>query len=95
MKRPWVLEITNLKRLARFRTAGNGGGVSDSPHELGIARVPTAQLSSCEFDSEGTLWVTLARADPTNEELAGRPLAGSAFGGNTDTYRVPVEPVAV
>lgn len=59
---------------------------------VGIVPMPVAQPSSCAFDSDGTLYITSARAGLTEEVLADQPLAGSVFALSTDTYGVPTQP---
>ena len=49
-----------------------------------------AQPSSCAFGSDGTLYVTSARAGISEAELLNQPLAGSLFTLSTSTTGVPV-----
>ena len=51
---------------------------------------PVAQPSSCAFGSDGTLYVTSARAGISEAELLNQPLAGSLFTLSTSTTGVPV-----
>ena len=51
---------------------------------------PVAQPSSCAFGSDGTLFVTSARAGISDAELLNQPLAGSLFTLSTSTTGVPV-----
>jgi sugar lactone lactonase YvrE len=51
---------------------------------------PVAQPSSCAFGSDGTLYVTSARAGVSEAELLSQPLAGSLFTLSTSTAGVPV-----
>ena len=51
---------------------------------------PVAQPSSCAFGSDGTLFVTSARAGISEAELLNQPLAGSLFTLSTSTTGVPV-----
>ena len=51
---------------------------------------PVAQPSSCAFGSDGTLYVTSARAGISEAELLNQPLAGSLFTLSTSTAGVPV-----
>ena len=51
---------------------------------------PVAQPSSCAFGSDGTLYVTSARAGISEAELLSQPLAGSLFTLSTSTTGVPV-----
>jgi sugar lactone lactonase YvrE len=51
---------------------------------------PVAQPSSCAFGSDGTLFVTSARAGISEAELLNQPLAGSLFTLSTTTTGVPV-----
>ena len=51
---------------------------------------PVAQPSSCAFGSDGTLYVTSARAGISEAELVNQPLAGSLFTLSTATTGVPV-----
>jgi sugar lactone lactonase YvrE len=51
---------------------------------------PVAQPSSCAFGSDGTLYVTSARAGISEAELVNQPLAGSLFTLSTSTTGVPV-----
>ena len=51
---------------------------------------PVAQPSSCAFGSDGTLYVTSARAGISEAELLNQPLAGSLFTLATTTTGVPV-----
>jgi sugar lactone lactonase YvrE len=52
--------------------------------------VPVAQPSSCAFGSDGTLFVTSARAGISEADLLKQPLAGSLFTLSTSTTGVPV-----
>lgn len=60
-------------------------GVIISEHHF-----PVAQPSSCAFGSDGTLFVTSARAGLSESDLAEQPLAGSLFTLTTNTSGVPV-----
>ena len=60
-------------------------GVIISEHHF-----PVAQPSSCAFGSDGTLYVTSARAGLSESDLAEQPLAGSLFTLTTNTSGVPV-----
>jgi sugar lactone lactonase YvrE len=51
---------------------------------------PVSQPSSCAFGSDGTLYVTSARAGISEAELVNQPLAGSLFTLSTSTAGVPV-----
>ena len=51
---------------------------------------PVTQPSSCAFGSDGTLYVTSARAGISEVELLNQPLAGSLFTLSTSTTGVPV-----
>ena len=51
---------------------------------------PVSQPSSCAFGSDGTLYVTSARAGISEAELLNQPLAGSLFTLSTSTTGVPV-----
>jgi sugar lactone lactonase YvrE len=51
---------------------------------------PVTQPSSCAFGSDGTLYVTSARAGISEAELLNQPLAGSLFTLSTSTTGVPV-----
>jgi sugar lactone lactonase YvrE len=51
---------------------------------------PVAQPSSCAFGSDGTLFVTSARAGISETALLNQPLAGSLFTLSTSTTGVPV-----
>jgi sugar lactone lactonase YvrE len=51
---------------------------------------PVSQPSSCAFGSDGTLYVTSARAGISEAELLNQPLAGSLFTLSTLTVGVPV-----
>ena len=51
---------------------------------------PVAQPSSCAFGSDGTLYVTSARAGISEAELLNQPLAGSLFTLSTSTAGVHV-----
>jgi sugar lactone lactonase YvrE len=51
---------------------------------------PVSQASSCAFGADGTLYVTSARKELSESELAKQPLAGSIFTLATDTSGVPV-----
>jgi sugar lactone lactonase YvrE len=53
-------------------------------------RFPVTQPSSCAFGSDGTLYVTSARAGISEAELFNQPLAGSLFTLSTSTTGVPV-----
>lgn len=59
---------------------------------IGIVPMPVAQPSSCAFDSDGTLYITSARAGLSDEELARQRLAGSVFALCSGTHGVPIEP---
>ena len=60
-------------------------GVIISEHHF-----PVSQPSSCAFGSDGTLYVTSARAGLSESDLAKEPLAGSLFTLSTNTSGVPV-----
>jgi sugar lactone lactonase YvrE len=62
-----------------------GGGRIISEHHF-----PVTQASSCAFGADGTLFVTSARKELTEAELAKQPLAGSLFTLATDTAGVQV-----
>jgi sugar lactone lactonase YvrE len=51
---------------------------------------PVSQPSSCAFGSDGTLFVTSARAGISKADLLNEPLAGSLFTLSTNTSGVPV-----
>ena len=51
---------------------------------------PVSQPSSCAFGSDGTLFVTSARAGLSEADLLKQPLAGSLFTISTSTTGVPV-----
>ncbi len=51
---------------------------------------PVSQPSSCAFGTDGTLYVTSARAGLSDSDLAEQPLAGSLFVLSTNTSGVPV-----
>ena len=51
---------------------------------------PVDQPSSCAFGSDGTLFVTSARAGISEADLLKQPLAGSLFTLSTSTTGVPV-----
>lgn len=51
---------------------------------------PVTQPSSCAFGSDGTLFVTSARAGISKSDLLKQPLAGSLFTLSTNTSGVPV-----
>ena len=51
---------------------------------------PVTQPSSCAFGSDGTLFVTSARAGISETDLLKQPLAGSLFTLSTDTSGVSV-----
>ena len=53
-------------------------------------RFPVSQPSSCAFGSDGTLFVTSARAGISKGDLLNQPLAGSLFTLSTNTSGVPV-----
>jgi len=57
-----------------------------------VVEMPVSKPSSCAFGNDGTLYITSARADLTDEELIAQPLAGSVFAMATDTSGVPVAP---
>jgi len=58
----------------------------------GSVRMPVSQPSSCAFGSDGTLYITSARAGLSPEKIAAEPLAGSVFALATGTRGVPVAP---
>jgi sugar lactone lactonase YvrE len=51
---------------------------------------PVSQPSSCAFGSDGSLYVTSARAAISDSDLLDQPLAGSIFRLATSTLGVPV-----
>ncbi len=51
---------------------------------------PVSQPSSCAFGSDGTLFITSARAGISESDLAKQPLAGSLFTLSTSTRGVAV-----
>jgi sugar lactone lactonase YvrE len=51
---------------------------------------PVTQPASCAFGSDGTLFVTSARAGISKSDLLKQPLAGSLFTLSTNTSGVPV-----
>lgn len=56
----------------------------------GIVPMPVTQPSSCAFGSDGTLYITSARAGLSTRELAAQPHAGSVFACATKTHGVPI-----
>lgn len=56
--------------------------------------MPVAQPSSCAFGADGILYITSARANLSDEQLASQPLAGSIFAVQTDTTGAPIWPFA-
>jgi sugar lactone lactonase YvrE len=71
---------------------GAGRIIRISPQGKIIAEhhFPVSQASSCAFGADGTLYVTSARKELSESELAKQPLAGSLFTLATDTSGVPV-----
>jgi sugar lactone lactonase YvrE len=65
---------------------------SPSGRLVEIVPVPVPQPSSCAFGSDGTLYITSARAGLSDEALAAAPLSGSVFALSTNTHGVPVHP---
>jgi sugar lactone lactonase YvrE len=60
----------------------------------GIVPMPVSQPSSCAFGTDGTLYITTARASLTPQELANQPHAGSMFALATNTHGVPIRAFA-
>lgn len=71
---------------------GGGRIIRISPQGAIISEhhFPVTQASSCAFGADGTLFVTSARKELTEAELAKQPLAGSLFTLATDTAGVQV-----
>jgi len=71
---------------------GAGRIIRISPQGKIIAEhlFPVSQASSCAFGVDGILYVTSARKELSESELAKQPLAGSLFTLATDTSGVPV-----
>ena len=71
---------------------GAGRIIRISPQGKIIAEhhFPVSQASSCAFGADGTLYVTSARKELSDSDLAKEPLAGSIFTLATDTSGVPV-----
>jgi sugar lactone lactonase YvrE len=71
---------------------GAGRIIRISPQGKIIAEhhFPVSQASSCAFGADGTLYVTSARKELSESELAKQPLAGSLFTLATDISGVPV-----
>ncbi|MDQ0893986.1 SMP-30/gluconolactonase/LRE family protein [Agromyces ramosus] len=61
---------------------------------VAVVPMPVAQPSSCAFGSDGTLYITSARAGLSEAELVAQPHAGSVFALSTDTQGVPVRAFA-
>lgn len=66
---------------------GGGRIIRISPQGAIISEhhFPVTQASSCAFGADGTLYVTSARKELSESELAKQPLAGSLFTLATDT----------
>ncbi len=60
----------------------------------GRVPMPVAQPSSCAFGTDGTLYITSARAGLGPAELAAQPHAGSVFAVRSATNGVPVRAFA-
>lgn len=60
----------------------------------GIVPMPVTQPSSCAFGTDGTLYITTARASLTPRELANQPHTGSVFALATNTHGVPIRAFA-
>ncbi len=71
---------------------GGGRIIRISPQGAIISEhhFPVTQASSCAFGAAGTLYVTSARKELSEAELAKQPLAGSLFTLATDTAGVQV-----
>ncbi|WP_433191914.1 SMP-30/gluconolactonase/LRE family protein [Nocardia sp. CA-107356] len=61
---------------------------------IGRIPMPVEQPSSCAFADDGTLYITSASADISEDGLSKQPLAGSVFALATNTAGVPVQPFA-
>jgi sugar lactone lactonase YvrE len=67
----------------------------DASGELvAVVPMPVSQPSSCAFGDDGTLYITSASADLSDEQRAAQPHAGSVFAVATSTHGVPVHPFA-
>jgi sugar lactone lactonase YvrE len=61
---------------------------------IGRVPMPVEKPSSCAFADDGTLFITSASVDLSEQDLVDQPLAGSVFALSTSTRGVPVQPFA-
>ena len=80
----WVA-IWGASEVRRFDASGE---------VVAVVPMPVSQPSSCAFADDGTLYITSASADLSDEQRAAQPHAGSVFAVATSTHGVPVHPFA-